>query len=88
MVLCTNVLEHVYEIELAINNLKNILNSDGHLLISVPFIYPLHDEPEDYWRFTEDSLKRLFSEFNILDFKKIGIRQFPIQYIILLENNL
>jgi SAM-dependent methyltransferase len=87
LVLCTNVLEHVYDTNLAIKNLKYLMKEKGHLVISVPFIYPLHDEPEDYWRFTEHAIKQLFSDFKILTLKRTGIRQFPIQYILLLEKN-
>jgi 2-polyprenyl-3-methyl-5-hydroxy-6-metoxy-1,4-benzoquinol methylase len=79
--LCTNVLEHIYDIKSAIKNLNFLLKEEGHLLVSVPLIYPLHDEPEDFWRFTEHALKNLFSDFKILKIKRTGIRQFPTQYI-------
>ena len=85
LVLCTNVLEHVFDIEPAIKNLNYLLEEKGHLVVSVPFIYPLHDEPNDFWRFTEHALKKLFSDFKILSFNKTGIRQFPTQYIFLLQ---
>ena len=85
LVICTNVLEHIFETNLAIENLKKLLKKGGHLFVSVPFIYPLHDEPADYWRFTEHSLKILFKEFEIIEFKKTGLRQFPTQYMLLLE---
>jgi hypothetical protein len=52
----------------------------------MPFIYPLHDEPEDYWRLTEHNLRNLFSDFLIEDFQHTGLRQFPSQYILLLKN--
>ena len=85
LVLCTNVLEHIFDIKPAIKNLNYLLNEKGHLVVSVPFIYPLHDEPEDFWRFTEHALKKLFSDFKILTIKRTGIRQFPTQYIFLLQ---
>lgn len=85
LVLCTNVLEHIFDLKSAINNLNILLKDDGHLLVSVPLIYPLHDEPNDFWRFTEHSLKILFSDFKILNFKRTGIRKFPVQYILLLQ---
>ena len=85
LVLCTNVLEHIYDIKSAIKNLNFLLKEKGHLVVSVPFIYPLHDEPEDFWRFTEHALKNLFSDFKILTIKRTGIRQFPTQYIFLLQ---
>tara|TARA_B100001996_G_scaffold360576_1_gene326676 strand:+ start:379 stop:903 length:525 start_codon:yes stop_codon:yes gene_type:complete len=85
LVLCTNVLEHIFETKLAIKNLNYLLKDKGHLLVAVPFAYPLHDEPEDFWRFTEHSLKKLFSDFTILTIKRTGIPQFPSQYIFLLQ---
>ena len=87
LVLCTNVLEHIFDIKPAIKNLSYLLKEKGHLVVSVPFIYPLHDEPEDFWRFTEHALKKLFSDFKILTIKRTGIRQFPTQYIFLLEKH-
>ncbi|MAV60989.1 MAG: hypothetical protein CMQ83_01335 [Gammaproteobacteria bacterium] len=87
LVLCANVLEHVFDTTSAIKNLNYLLKEKGHLLVSVPFIYPLHDEPEDFWRFTEHALKKLFSDFIILEINRTGIRQFPTQYIFLLQKN-
>ena len=87
LVLCTNVLEHIFEIEEAISNLTYLMKEDGYLIISMPFIYPLHDEPEDYWRLTEHNLRKLFSNFIIEEFQHTGLRQFPSQYILLLKNN-
>jgi len=86
LVICTSVLEHIFEMNLAVENLKKLVKKEGHLFISVPFIYPLHDEPADYWRFTEHSLKKLFKEFKIIEFKKTGLRQFPTQYMLLLKS--
>ena len=85
LVLCFYVLEHIFETKLAIKNLNYLLKDKGHLLVAVPFIYPLHMQPEDFWRFTEHSLKKLFSDFTILTIKRTGIRQFPSQYILLLQ---
>lgn len=85
LVICTNVLEHIFETKLAIENMKKLLKKGGHLFVSVPFIYPLHDEPGDYWRFTEHSLRMLFKDFKIIEFKKTGLRKFPTQYMLLLE---
>lgn len=86
LVLCCNVIEHVYENEKIVSNLKKLVKKNGYLLISVPFIYPLHDEPGDYWRYTEHTLKKMFEDFHIEDFKYNGLREFPYQYIMLLKN--
>ena len=79
--------EHIFDINSAIQNLSYLLKDRGHLVVSVPFIYPLHDESKDYWRFTEHALKKLFSDFKILTIKRTGIRQFPTQYIFLFQKH-
>ena len=85
LVICTNVLEHIYDVRTAVNNLYKLVKKDGNIVVSVPFVYPLHDEPEDFWRFTEHSLRKLFENFEITTLKKTGFRQFPLQYIVYLK---
>lgn len=68
-ILCFNVLEHVYKYENAINEMHRCLKKNGQLIISVPFMYPLHDEPTDYFRFSKYALEKLL----LGKFKKIKI---------------
>jgi hypothetical protein len=54
--------------------MSRILTPGGRILMSVPFIYPLHESPYDYYRYTEYSLQR-FAEsagFQMLLLKSIG----------------
>lgn len=55
-VLMLDVLEHVAEPELALSEALRVLNPGGCLLLTIPFAYPLHDQPHDYQRFTEHGL--------------------------------
>ena len=80
IVLCLNVLEHVYDFETAINNIHKALKKGGVAIVAVPTFYPLHDEPGDYWRFTEHSLRKLFSGFKSMKLIHKGKREFPITY--------
>ena len=82
IILCMNVLEHVYDFHKAIENLHRALKPGGTALIFVPVFYPFHDEPHDYWRFTEHSIRKLFKEFYRLEIKHSGIRQYPFAYYI------
>jgi SAM-dependent methyltransferase len=52
VVICTEVLEHVAETDRALDQLARILVPGGHLLLTVPFAYPLHEEPYDFVRLT------------------------------------
>jgi SAM-dependent methyltransferase len=47
LTICTNLLEHVEDIQLVVQNLIAITQNGGHLLITVPYKYRLHYDPID-----------------------------------------
>lgn len=51
-ILCTNVLEHTAEAGKAFQELSRCLKRGGYLILSAPFLYPLHEAPHDYYRYT------------------------------------
>jgi SAM-dependent methyltransferase len=57
-VLLLDVIEHVAEPERALAEAARVLRAGGVALVTVPFAYPLHDEPHDYQRFTRHGLAR------------------------------
>lgn len=57
---CCSVLEHVRRPWKMADNILDALNPNGTLLISVPFVWRLHDYPGDYWRITHKGLEVLF----------------------------
>jgi SAM-dependent methyltransferase len=73
-VLLNQVLEHIYEYDQVIKEIYRILKKDGKFIISVPFIYHIHSEPNDFFRFSEYGIKKLLEEnkFKILEFKYNG----------------
>lgn len=62
LVLCLSVLEHLEEPSRAIKEMRRVLKPGGKILVSVPFMFPIHDAPGDYWRFTKFGLRKLFSD--------------------------
>lgn len=56
-ILCTEVLEHVFKWDTAFRNFNGLLVRGGKLLITVPFFYPLHEQPNDFWRPTSFALE-------------------------------
>lgn len=58
-VLLTQVLEHVSEPEVVLQEMARVLHPEGRLFLTVPFAWELHELPHDYWRFTPASLTRL-----------------------------
>lgn len=61
-ILCTQVLEHVYDHHTVIKEIHRVLKPNGHIILTVPFAWELHEEPYDYFRFTKHALKNLFEE--------------------------
>ena len=55
----TSVLEHICEPLILLKEIRRILKQDGYLILSVPFLYHLHEEPFDYYRYTPHGLKYL-----------------------------
>ena len=80
VVLCANVLEHVPEPARAVECLRRALVPGGLALVTVPMMYPLHDEPGDYWRITEHGLRHLFSAFEDVEVRHGGARVAPFFY--------
>lgn len=55
-VILKDVLEHVRGPELALAEIARVTRPDGRLLLWIPFLYPIHDAPHDYQRFTRHGL--------------------------------
>ncbi len=63
-----DVLEHLPDPETSIAEIERVLVPGGVLALQVPFVYPLHDAPFDFHRWTRYGLTRLlaFHGFELL----------------------
>jgi SAM-dependent methyltransferase len=59
VVLLIDVLEHIKDTERLLEQIHAILKVDGTVIMSFPFLYPLHDEPRDFVRFTAYGVQEL-----------------------------
>jgi SAM-dependent methyltransferase len=74
VILCTEVLEHVSDSNKAFRELARLLKPDGFLIITMPFVYPLHEEPYDFIRFTPYQVREFAkkNELQVLELATSG----------------
>jgi len=56
--------EHVKHPWVGIEEMRRVLKPGGILLFTVPFFFPIHDHPHDYWRYTPDGCRVLLENFS------------------------
>ena len=64
VIVMSEVLEHVHSPHEALANIHASLKAGGKLIITTPFMLPIHDRPYDYYRFTRYGLEFLLDNFN------------------------
>ncbi|HVO73170.1 MAG TPA: glycosyltransferase [Ignavibacteriaceae bacterium] len=57
----TEVFEHVPYLDNLLRELHRVMKPGGRIFFTVPFLWPLHDIPNDEYRYTPFSLKRIFN---------------------------
>jgi SAM-dependent methyltransferase len=72
--LCTAVLEHLEEPEAAIRECFRVLRPGGVAIYTVPFIWHLHEEPRDFYRYSKYGLRYLFEKvgFEITELRALS----------------
>ena len=72
MVICTQVLEHVPDPLLLLKEMSRVCKRGGGVIISLPFVYPEHEQPFDYFRFTRFGITELLEKagMNVLLMKR------------------
>jgi SAM-dependent methyltransferase len=73
-VFCSEVLEHVPDLQGSIFEIKRVLKPNGLLLLTVPFFWMEHEKPHDYRRFTIDGIVKTLetNNFEIIHAEKVS----------------
>lgn len=71
-VACLEVLEHVPDPAAVMSEIGRVLRRGGHAWISMPFLYPLHDAPFDFQRYTRYGLQR---DAKLAGLEVVGLRR-------------
>lgn len=57
--IATEFLEHVPDPKAFLAQAETLLKNDGYLILSFPFIFKIHGDPDDYFRFTLSGIQSL-----------------------------
>jgi len=73
-IILSDVLEHIARPEQLFGEMARILAPGGRILMNVPFLYQIHERPNDYYRYTEFALRRFArtSELEVLTLRAVG----------------
>lgn len=73
-VLCTQLVEHVYNYPIMLKEFHRLLDFNGILFLSGPMYWPVHGEPHDFFRFTKFGFEKILEEhdFEIMEILENG----------------
>lgn len=73
-VVCLEVLEHVKHPDRVLAEVARVLKPGANAWFSTPFLYPIHDAPHDYQRFTEHGWRQRVHEcgLELVSLRKAG----------------
>lgn len=73
-ILCTFVLEHLEQPQVAMDEFYRIIKPGGCVILSAPLYWHLHEQPRDFYRYTKFGFSFLLSEakFEVLQIKPLA----------------
>jgi len=68
-VLTLNTIEHIYDAKFALKEMHKSLKKDGDFACALPFLYPIHAHPDDYFRPTASWWEKTLTDIGFKDIK-------------------
>jgi SAM-dependent methyltransferase len=81
-VICAELFEHLPKPDAALREVHRVLKAGGILLMTVPFLYHIHGDPDDYGRYTDHYWLRLLQQ---LGFEQITIERQGLFFSVLAD---
>ena len=69
LIIAGQVLEHTFKPWIVAKELERVVKTNGNLLIEIPFSFPYHSPPYDFFRFTFTGLRSLFTKCNLFEYE-------------------
>lgn len=73
-ILCSEVVEHLFDLDTVLNEMKRVLKKGGKILITCPFVWNEHEAPYDYARYSRFALTDIIERkgLKLLAYEKKG----------------
>jgi hypothetical protein len=75
--LCLHILEHLWDVFAATREIRRVVGAGGAAIIVVPFHQHLHRYPHDFWRFTDDTMRKMLEGFPYVVVGRHGYESMP-----------
>jgi len=81
-VLMFNILEHIFNFRFLLGEVNRSLKVGGAIIGFVPFLVNYHPDPNDYFRYTDEALEKIFyfAGFSHVKIAKIGGGPFYVNF--------
>lgn len=84
-ILAMNLLEHVYNFQGVVRESFRVLKPGGRAVFIVPFLAAIHPSPDDFFRYTESALRKMFQEagFSEVNVEALGYGVMSSRFMLL-----
>jgi len=88
LVICTEVLEHLHSPLNAVEEMARILKPGGKIVLTVPFLWPEHEAPVDFYRYTQWGVTHLLTTAGFEDITLTNTNGFWTSWVCLLVSKM